>query len=171
MFQGSALCVEAKVKSESVSCSVMSWFFATLWTEARQAPLSMGFSRQEYWRGLRFPSPGDLPDPDIESRSRALQENSLSPEPLGKVWTLEAHDFTFVCFPGLNRHRNLNVPLQKRRGSPMTTYCVTAFCPQRNQLDLASITPEVETRRLIYISLLVNFKTSQKGTEVEEKTY
>ena len=40
--------------------------FATPWTVARQAPLSMGFSRQEYWRGLPFPPPGDLPDPGIE---------------------------------------------------------------------------------------------------------
>ena len=39
---------------------------ATLWTVACQAPLSMGFSRQEYWSGLPFPSPGDLPDPGIE---------------------------------------------------------------------------------------------------------
>ena len=46
--------------------------FATLWTEAYQAPLSMGFSRQEYWSGLPFPSPGDLPDPGIESGSPAL---------------------------------------------------------------------------------------------------
>ena len=38
------------------------WLFVTLWTVARQAPLSMGFSRQEYWSGLPFPSPGDLPD-------------------------------------------------------------------------------------------------------------
>ena len=43
--------------------------FATLWTEAYQAPLSMGFSRQEYWSGLPFPSPGDLPDPGIEPGS------------------------------------------------------------------------------------------------------
>ena len=40
---------------------------ATLWTIALQAPLSMGFPRQEYWSGLPFPSPGDLPDPGIES--------------------------------------------------------------------------------------------------------
>ena len=40
--------------------------FATLWTVACQAPLSMGFSRQEYWNGLPFPSPGDLPDPGIK---------------------------------------------------------------------------------------------------------
>ena len=41
--------------------------FMTLWTVACQVPLSMGFSRQEYWNGLPFPSPGDLPDPGIES--------------------------------------------------------------------------------------------------------
>ena len=53
---------------------------ATPWTVARQAPLSMGFSRQEYWSGLPFPSPGDLPDPGIETRSPALQANSLLTE-------------------------------------------------------------------------------------------
>ena len=46
--------------------------FATPWTVAYQAPQSMGFSRQEYWSGLLFPSPGDLPDPRIELRSPAL---------------------------------------------------------------------------------------------------
>ena len=43
--------------------------FATLWTAAHQAPLSMGFSRQEHWSGLPFPSPGDLPDPGIKLAS------------------------------------------------------------------------------------------------------
>ena len=52
----------------------------TPWTVARQAPLSMGFSRQEYWTGLPFPSPGDLPDPEIEPRSPALQADSLPTE-------------------------------------------------------------------------------------------
>ena len=46
--------------------------FATPWTVAYQAPLSMGFSRQEYWSGLPFPSPGDLPNPGIKPRSPAL---------------------------------------------------------------------------------------------------
>ena len=46
--------------------------FATPWTVANQAFPSMGFSRQEYWSGLPFPSPGDLPDPRIEPRSLAL---------------------------------------------------------------------------------------------------
>ena len=51
--------------------------FATPWTLACQAPLSMGFSRQEYWSGLPFPSPGVLPNPRIELRSPALQAESL----------------------------------------------------------------------------------------------
>ena len=58
--------------------------FATLWTVAHEAPLSMGFSRQEYWSRLPFPSPGDLPNPGIESRSPALQADALTSEPPGK---------------------------------------------------------------------------------------
>ena len=51
--------------------------FATLWPVARQAPLSVGFSRQEYWRRLPFPSPGNLPNPGIEPVSPAWQVDSL----------------------------------------------------------------------------------------------
>ena len=51
---------------------------------ARQAPLSVGFSRQEYWTGLPFPSPGDLPNPGVELRSPALQADFLLSEPPGK---------------------------------------------------------------------------------------
>ena len=58
--------------------------FATSWTVAPQAPSSMGFSRQEYWNGLPFPSPGDLPDPGIKPRSPALQADVLLSEPPGK---------------------------------------------------------------------------------------
>ena len=58
--------------------------FATPWTIAYQAPQSMGFSRQEYWSGLPFPSPGDLPDPGIEPRSPTLQADALTSEPPGK---------------------------------------------------------------------------------------
>ena len=53
---------------------------ATPWTVAHQVPLSMGFSRQEYWSGLLFPSPRDLSDPRIESMSPALQADSLLTE-------------------------------------------------------------------------------------------
>ena len=53
---------------------------ATSWTVARQAPLSRGFPRQEYWSGLPFPSPGDLPNSGTESRSPTLQVDSLPTE-------------------------------------------------------------------------------------------
>ena len=64
--------------------------FATPWTAAYQAPQSMEFSRQEYWSGLPFPSPGDLPDPGIEPGSPASQEDALTSEQVlkSKVITL-----------------------------------------------------------------------------------
>ena len=58
--------------------------FATPWTAAHQAPLSMEFSRQEYWSGLPCPPPGDLPNPGAEPRSPALYVDSLPAEPPGK---------------------------------------------------------------------------------------
>ena len=58
--------------------------FVTPWTVDCQAPLSMEFSRQEYWSGLPCPLPGDLPNPGIKPRSLALQANSLMSEPPGK---------------------------------------------------------------------------------------
>ena len=56
----------------------------TPWAVAYQAPPSMGFSRQEYWSGVPFPSPGDLPDPGIEPRSPTFQADALTSEPPGK---------------------------------------------------------------------------------------
>ena len=58
--------------------------FVTPWTVAYQATPSMGFSRQEYQRGLPFPSPGDLPDPGIKPRFPSLQADTLFSEPPGK---------------------------------------------------------------------------------------
>ena len=60
-------------------------FFVTTWTVAHQAPPSMEFSRQEYWSGLPFPSPEDLPDPGIEPGSPALQADALPSEPPGNL--------------------------------------------------------------------------------------
>ena len=60
------------------------WLFATPWTVAHQAPLSMGFSRQEYWSGVPFPFPGDLPNPGIEPPSPALTGRFFTTEPSGK---------------------------------------------------------------------------------------
>ena len=65
----------------SLSCAPV---VATPWTIAHQSPLFMGFPRQEYWSGLPFASPGDLPNPGIKPRSPALQEDSLSSKSPGK---------------------------------------------------------------------------------------
>ena len=67
-----------KVKVKSLSRVRL---FVTPWTVAYQASPSMGFSRQEYWSGLPFPSPGDLPDPGIEPGSPALEADALTSEP------------------------------------------------------------------------------------------
>ena len=71
-----------------------------LWTVAHQAPPPRGFSRQEYWSGLPFPSPGDLPDPGIEPRSPTLQADALTSAPPGKP---------------------LNTRIQSRRKPPIET--------------------------------------------------
>ena len=63
------------------------------WTAAQQAPLSMGFPRQEYWSGLLFLFPGDLPNPGIELGSLALQADSLPSEP---PWRL-TYECVCVC--------------------------------------------------------------------------
>ena len=66
--------MKVKVKVKSLSPVRL---FATPWTVGHQTPASMGFPRQQYWSGLPFPSPGDLPDPGIEPRSPALQADAL----------------------------------------------------------------------------------------------
>ena len=66
------------------SCSVMSDSFANPWTVSCQAPLAMGFSRQEYWSGLPFPPPGDLPDLGLALMFLTLVGRSLTTEPPGE---------------------------------------------------------------------------------------
>jgi len=73
-----------------LSCSVVSDSFETPWTEASQTLLSMGFFRQEYWSGLPFPSPGDLPDPGIKPKSPAFAGRYFIPESPGKPLGLGA---------------------------------------------------------------------------------
>ena len=66
------------------SCSVVCDSFVTVWTVAYQAPVSLGFPRQEYWSGLPFPSPGDLPEPGINPMSLAVAGRFFTAEPPGK---------------------------------------------------------------------------------------
>ena len=80
----------------------------TPWTGACQAPLSMGFSWQAYWSGLPFPSPGDLPDPEIEPGSPALQADSLLPELQGKPCIRVLNPLLCAAHSGL-LHSSLDV--------------------------------------------------------------
>ena len=72
----------------AVLCSVLSNCFATQRSVAHKPPLSMEFSRQEYWTGLPFPTPGDLPDPRIKPMSPALAGDYFTTEPQGKPLNL-----------------------------------------------------------------------------------
>ena len=77
--------------------------FAIAWTVVYQAPPSMGFSRQEYWSGLQFPSPGDLPDSGIKPRYPALQVDSLPSEPPGKPKTC-IKELVILCWNDIMRN-------------------------------------------------------------------
>ena len=82
---GNQLCERERVSRSLTSDS---------WSVARQDPVSMGFSRKEYWSGLPFPSPGDLPDPEIEPMSPALQALAggfFTPEQPGKPYIAKFH--------------------------------------------------------------------------------
>ena len=86
-----------KNEKVKVSCTVLSGS-AIPWTAACPAPLSMEFSRQEYWSGLPFPSPEDLPNPGIKPKSPTLQADSLPPEPQGKPTYMPSGNHTSrVC--------------------------------------------------------------------------
>ena len=72
----------------------------TLWTVARQAPLSMGFSRQEYWSGLPYPPPGDLPNPGIEPESPALHQRQI---PYNITYMWNKYDTKELVYKAENR--------------------------------------------------------------------
>ena len=85
-YTNNTKCV-VKVKVKSLSRVRL---FATPWTVAHQVPPSIGFSRQEYWSGLPFPSPGDLLDPGIKPRFPAFQSDSLPSGPPGNLEVVHA---------------------------------------------------------------------------------
>ena len=103
--------------------------FVTPWSIDCQAPPSMGFSRQEYWSGLPFPSPGDLSNSGIEPRSPTLQADSLPSEPSGKSYQfvqvdrklisrLQLRKYMVTYFMINDRHKmNSSEPLASGRGS------------------------------------------------------
>ena len=83
---------------------------ATPWTVAHQAPLSMGISSPDYWSGLPCPPPGDLPNPGIEPRSRALQMYSLPSEPPGNILYMHAFMLSCVSRPTLRDPIDCSLP-------------------------------------------------------------
>ena len=89
---------------------------ATPWTVARQAPLSLGFSRQGYWSGLPRPPPGDLPDPGTESASPTFQADSLPSELSGKPWfSLTAIFVLCLIMAGEKESPIVNLTLDSRK--------------------------------------------------------
>ena len=135
---------------KSLSCVRL---LATPWTVAYQAPLSVGFSRQEYWSGLPFPPPGELPDPGIEPMSPvspALQAHSLPTEPSGKstyasqsgqkkvpkgaplspVLTLQVRTWLLQKREtGLRSHRELGAQMQRESRSLNYPTCIPTVQP------------------------------------------
>ena len=88
------------------------WLFVTPWTTAHQAPLWMKFSRLEYWSGLPFTSPGDLPNPGIEPGSPALQADSLpSGKPPGKPVIEQKIEERWIYYLSLRGDVHLLLPL------------------------------------------------------------
>ena len=97
------------------------WLFATPWTLVHQAPLSMRFPRQEYWNGLPFSSPGDLPDPGMEPGSPSLQADSLPSETPN--WPMRVNvslSFTSHANKWANRGRSWFIAVWSE--APMTTW-------------------------------------------------
>ena len=91
------------------------------WTVAQHAPLSMEFSRQEYWSGLPFPSPGDLSNAGIEPGFPAMQADSLPPEPPGLITSCLFHTWWYICqYCPLNSSHSL----------------LPQLCPQFHSLNL-----------------------------------
>ena len=97
---------------ESLSCVRL---FVTPWTVAHQAPLTMGFSRQEYWSGLPFPSPEDFPDPGFEPRSPALQADSLPSEPQGSQFNVLGFYKNVFLYKGRKQEKILEVLYVRHR--------------------------------------------------------
>ena len=112
----------------------MSDSFVTPWTAARQAPLFMGFPRQEYWSGLPFPSPGALSDPGIKCRSPELHVESLPSEPTGKP-----HQKCFQKSMAAIQRRSIN--LHSSLHCSFTAYVGGLNCPVKSNLRIQFLGP------------------------------
>ena len=121
--------------------------FVTPWTIAHQAPLSMEFSRQEYWSGLPFPSPGDLPYPGLKPRSPALQADTWPSEPPGNV----------LNFSKTGTNRNIN-----NRNYHYWIHIPGNRCYERHSIHLISFTPLHNSMKHPYHHLVDDYSGSKR---------
>ena len=140
---------------KSLSCFQL---FATPWTVAHQSSLSMGFSRQEYWSGLPFPSPGDLPNPGIKPESPVLQADTLPSEPPGK--------------PPSRRKEIIKLKLEINQKETKETIAKinktkSWFFEKINKIDkpLARLIKEKKGRRIKSTKLEMKMERSQQTTQ------
>ena len=101
------------MKVKSLSCAPQ---FGTPWTVAYQVPLSMGFFRQEYWSGLPFPSPGDLPDPGMEP-CRHCRQTLYRLSHQGSLGATQVVKPVLYPYPGIRLRRSPTQSMQTERGA------------------------------------------------------
>ena len=147
---------------KSLSCVQL---FATLWTVSYQAPPSMGFSRQEYWSGLPFPSPGDLPNPGIKPGSPTLQADALTSEPPEKPLKVTSyhlchimchnwHLIMFTMFNGLEVSHRSSLPSRGEDHTGVTGGCATELLSGKWGLEPCH-TASLQPRHLLFPAAIV----------------
>ena len=143
------------------------WLLVTLWTVAYQVPQSMGFSGQEHWSGLPFPSPGDLPKPGIKLRSPALQADSLPSELPGKPNINKKFRKLISQFIGLSRGKQNELGLDdSHSGEGGWLLASTGWRPEvlinspiaQSRATRKPLAPNVNVPRLGILDRIVSFK-------------
>ena len=108
-------------------------FFVTPWTVAHQAPPPTEFSRQEYWSGLPFPSPGDLPYPGIKPRSPALQADALPSEPPGKHFQEGRSGQIWQILQGGDARGDMTMPMTFSAKKALVAWCGHFYWDDRDR--------------------------------------
>ena len=153
-------------------CSVHVWLFATLWTIARQASLSVGFSRQEYWSGLPLPSPGNLPYPEIEPVSLCITGGFFTRWTIGEAVTHPIFSAYLLLFhlysndSNLYHQRGPALQISKATLNHVIADCSVAQCltlcdPMNYNLPGSSVHGILQTRILEWVAISFSRGSSQ----------
>ena len=138
--------------------------YVTPWTVAHQPPLSMDFSRQEYWSGLPFPSPGDLLNPGIEPRSPTLQVDSLPTGLSGKPFIQPQKEWNIATCSNIDRPRKNYTYWSKSNRKRQILYDITYMWNQKknttNKLIYKTETDSQTKKTNLYLP---------KGKEVRDR--